>query len=179
MTEPRRESRTEAHTVSLPDPEATRGLGRRIASCLEAGDLVVLVGGLGAGKTTLTQGLGAALGVRGPITSPTFVIARTHPSLIGGLDLVHVDAYRVGGTTEIDDLDLGSSDAVTVVEWGAGLVEHLADSWLTVELAVAPIGGSTHGPDADEMRRATLIGHGPRWSDAALERIVGPPDRRA
>ena len=103
---------------------------------LAAGDLVVLTGGLGAGKTTLTQGLGEGLGVRGPITSPTFVIARVHPSLVGGPDLVHVDAYRLGGVAELDDLDLDASldEAVTVVEWGHGLAEGLAEDHLEVTL---------------------------------------------
>ena len=94
----------------------------RWPACCGAGDLVILSGDLGAGKTTLTQGIGAGLGVRGEITSPTFVIARVHPSLVGGPPLVHVDAYRLGGIDELDDLDLDTSldDAVTVVEWGEG-----------------------------------------------------------
>ncbi|MGO4245441.1 tRNA (adenosine(37)-N6)-threonylcarbamoyltransferase complex ATPase subunit type 1 TsaE, partial [Janibacter sp. RAF20_2_2] len=108
-------------SLLLPDTDATTALGRRLATLLRAGDLVVLTGGLGAGKTTLTRGLGAGLGVRGAVTSPTFVIARVHPSLVGGPELVHVDAYRLGGAAELDDLDLDSEldEAVTVVEWGA------------------------------------------------------------
>ncbi len=81
---------------ALPDVEATQGFGRRLGRVLRAGDLLVLTGDLGAGKTTLTQGIAEGLGVRGPITSPTFVIARVHPSLVGGPALVHVDAYRLG-----------------------------------------------------------------------------------
>ena len=111
---------------------------------------MVLSGELGAGKTTFTQGLGAGLGVRGDVTSPTFVIARVHPSLADGPALVHVDAYRIGGVAELDDLDLDTSldEAVTVVEWGEGLAEGLADDRLEVriERAVAD--------EAAERRRA-------------------------
>lgn len=123
----------------VPDAEAMRELGRRLAQALAPGDLVVLAGELGAGKTTLTQGLGEGLGVRGGVTSPTFVIARVHPSEVGGPDLVHVDAYRLGGIEELDDLDLDTSlaDSVTVVEWGAGLAEGLADTRLEVTLTRA------------------------------------------
>src|SRR5499427_3358720 len=114
-----------------------RDLGRRLAALLRAGDLVILSGPLGAGKTTLTQGIGAGLGVRGPITSPTFVIARVHPTLGDGPPLVHADAYRLSGIEEIDDLDLDASidEAVTVVEWGAGLVEGLTQDRLDVAIS--------------------------------------------
>src|ERR671914_276392 len=124
-------------TVPAQTAQAMRDLGVRLAGVLRAGDLVVLSGGLGAGKTTLTQGIGEGLKVRGPITSPTFVIAREHPSLSGGPPLVHVDAYRLGGLAEVDDLDLDASldEAVTVVEWGEGLAEGLADSRLEVRIS--------------------------------------------
>ncbi len=114
--------------VGVATAEQMRTLGRRLAGLLRAGDLVVLSGSLGAGKTTLTQGIGAGLGVRGPVTSPTFVIARQHPSLRGGPGLVHADAYRLGSRAEVDDLDLDTdlAAAITVVEWGEGLVEDLA-----------------------------------------------------
>jgi tRNA threonylcarbamoyladenosine biosynthesis protein TsaE len=105
-----------------------RDLGRRLAKILRAGDLVILAGPLGAGKTTLVQGIGEGLGVRGPVTSPTFVIARVHPVLSGaGPALVHADAYRLGSISEVDDLGLATdaSTAVTVVEWGTGLAEGL------------------------------------------------------
>ena len=119
--------------VVLPTAESTAALGRRLAGVLRAGDLVVLAGGLGAGKTTLTQGIGAGLGVRGDVTSPTFVIARVHRATAGGPDLVHVDAYRLGSLVEVDDLDLDASlaDSVTVVEWGSGKVEGLAEDRLS------------------------------------------------
>src|SRR3954465_5418564 len=105
-----------------------RDLGRRLAALLRAGALVILAGPLGAGKTTLVQGIAAGLGVRGAVTSPTFVIARVHPSTTGGPALRHADACRVGSALELDDLDLDASieDSVTVVEWGEGLVEALA-----------------------------------------------------
>ncbi|PKH43566.1 tRNA threonylcarbamoyladenosine biosynthesis protein TsaE [Nocardioides alpinus] len=121
-------------SFDAPDAETMRLLGERVGESLVAGDLVVLTGELGAGKTTFTQGLGIGLQVRGGVTSPTFVIARVHPSLVSGPDLVHVDAYRLGGLAELDDLDLDTSldTAVTVVEWGAGLAETLADARLEV-----------------------------------------------
>ncbi len=119
-----------AGAVRVPDAKEMRALGADLARRLGAGDLVVLTGPLGAGKTTFTQGLAEGLQVRGPITSPTFVLARVHPSLVGGPALVHADAYRLGSMAELDDLDLDSSvaDSVTVVEWGAGKAEHLAAS---------------------------------------------------
>jgi tRNA threonylcarbamoyladenosine biosynthesis protein TsaE len=133
-----------------------RELGRRLASVLKAGDLVILSGGLGAGKTTLTQGIGDGLGVRGPITSPTFVIARVHPSLAAsaaggqgaagrGPALVHADAYRLGSVLELDDLDLDTDTAssVTVVEWGEGLAEGLSADRL--EITIAPVGIAQDG----------------------------------
>lgn len=143
--------------VALATVDDTRALGARLGRMLRAGDLVVLTGSLGAGKTTLTQGLGEALGVRGAVTSPTFVIARVHPSTVGGPALVHVDAYRLGGTLELDDLDLDASveQSVTVVEWGHGLAEGLADDRLEVVLDV----------DTDtEERTATVTGVGGRWA---------------
>ena len=133
-----------------------RGLGRSVAGQLAPGDLIVLTGSLGAGKTTFTQGLGAGLGVRGSVTSPTFVIARVHPSEVGGPALVHVDAYRLGGVAELDDLDLDTSldQAVTVVEWGGGLAEGLTESRLEVNIVRS---------DDDELRRVELTPVGPRW----------------
>ena len=142
-------------TIEVPAAGAMRDLGRRLAAELRAGDLLVLTGPLGAGKTTLVQGIGEGLGVRGPITSPTFVIARVHPSLTGGPALVHADAYRLGGAAEIDDLDLDSSTASSViaVEWGEGLAEGLSDDRLEVTIEI-------HG----EARTVRLTGIGPRWA---------------
>lgn len=154
-------------TVPLPDAAATRALGERLASVLAAGDLVVLTGGLGAGKTTLTQGIGAGLGVRGQVASPTFIIARVHPALADGPALVHVDAYRLTSLAEVDALDLDADveDSVTVVEWGAGLVEDLTADRLEVEM-VRPRG------EGDEPRRALLRGVGARWSGVDLAAVV-------
>ena len=139
-----------------PDADAMRGLGRSVAGQLAPGDLIVLTGSLGAGKTTFTQGLGAGLGVRGAVTSPTFVIARVHPSEVGGPALVHVDAYRLGGSAELDDLDLDTSldQAVTAVEWGEGLAEGLSESRLEINIV--------RGED-DEHRRVEITPVGPRW----------------
>ena len=136
-----------------PTVDDTRALGGELAARLRPGDLVVLVGPLGAGKTALTQGLGAALGVREPVTSPTFVISRVHRG--GRLPLVHVDAYRLGGVADVDDLDLDATteEAVTVVEWGHGLVEQLADEHLVVELDRRD----------DDVRTVRLVPQGPGW----------------
>src|SRR3954464_13909590 len=131
-----------------------RDLGRRLAKLMRAGDLVMLNGELGAGKTTLTQGLGAGLGVRGDVTSPTFVIARVHPSLGDGPPLVHVDAYRLGGVAELDDLDLDTSldEAVTVVEWGEGIAEGLADDRVEVRIE-RPVAEQAGSADRSDPRR--------------------------
>ncbi len=156
--------------LDLPDADTTRALGQRLAAELAAGDLVILTGDLGAGKTTLTQGLGAGLGVRGDVTSPTFVIARVHPSLGDGPGLVHVDAYRLGGSAELDDLDLDTDLdlAVTVVEWGEGLAESLAADRLEVALRRDSSGET-------ESRQATVTPVGSRWLDAGLPaRLSGP-----
>jgi len=142
----------------------THAVGRRLAGLLRAGDLVVLSGDLGAGKTTFTQGLGEGLQVRGGVTSPTFVISRVHPSLVGGPALVHVDAYRLAGLAELDDLDLDTSleDAVTVVEWGTGVAEALAEDRLEVEITRA------HADEAGEARTLRLRAVGPRWAGVSL-----------
>jgi tRNA threonylcarbamoyladenosine biosynthesis protein TsaE len=140
-------------TLRVPTDTAMRELGRELAGRLRAGDLVILSGPLGAGKTTLVQGIGAGLRVRGPVTSPTFVIARVHPG--PGPSLVHADAYRLGSVDEVDDLDLDTADAVTVVEWGRGLVEGLAEDRLEISIE----------PDADgDARTVRITGHGDRWS---------------
>jgi tRNA threonylcarbamoyladenosine biosynthesis protein TsaE len=159
----------------IATPEEMEELGARVADRLDAGDVVLLDGELGAGKTTFTRGLGAALGVRGTVTSPTFVLARTHPRTGGGAPLVHVDAYRLSTTTELDDLDLDLDGAITVIEWGAGKAEALVDAWLRVEID-RPRGGDAPEPhrasvddlDLDEPvapRRVRVSGHGARWAD--------------
>ena len=137
--------------VVLPTAADTAELGRVLGTRLAAGDLVVLAGPLGAGKTCLAQGLGEGLGVEGPVTSPTFVIAREHPPLAeGGVAMVHVDAYRLGGAgpgaggpdvatdlaADLDALDLDTdlTAAAVVVEWGEGVVEALAPEHLRIVL---------------------------------------------
>ena len=152
-----------------PDAESMRALGVSLSSVLRPGDVVVLSGELGAGKTTLTQGLGAGLGVRGGVTSPTFVIARVHPSLTDGPALVHVDAYRIGGVAELDDLDLDTSldEAVTVVEWGEGLAEGLADDRLEVRIERAVADDAARDGELDPRRvRVSPVGH--RWLGVRL-----------
>ncbi|MET0812174.1 MAG: tRNA (adenosine(37)-N6)-threonylcarbamoyltransferase complex ATPase subunit type 1 TsaE [Microbacterium sp.] len=132
-------------------------LGEKIGGMLRPGDVVVLTGPLGAGKTTLTRGIAAGLGVRGPVQSPTFVIARTHPSLVGGAPLVHVDAYRLGSALELDDLDIDVDHSVVIVEWGRGKAEHLADVWWEVELERGTgVVATDDELDADAPRRVTI-----------------------
>jgi tRNA threonylcarbamoyladenosine biosynthesis protein TsaE len=142
-------------THRVETPEAMRALGERIAELLQAGDLAVLSGPLGAGKTTLAQGIGRGLGVDGPVVSPTFVIARVHRG--GRLPLVHADAYRLGSVAEVDDLDLDAEldDSVTLVEWGEGLVEGLAGDRL--EVAISREGD-------DDVRLVEIRGVGGRWA---------------
>jgi tRNA threonylcarbamoyladenosine biosynthesis protein TsaE len=142
--------------VRLSTVDDTRAYGAKLAGVLRAGDLVVLVGPLGAGKTALAQGIGVGLGVRGPVLSPTFVIARVHRG--GRLPLVHVDAYRLGSFAEVDDLDLDVdlADSVLVVEWGSGKVEQLADSHLEIELVRAP---------DSETRTLALRPRGGDWAE--------------
>ena len=153
--------------IEVPTAADMHELGRRLGAVLQAGDLVVLSGPLGAGKTTLVQGIGAGLGVRGPVTSPTFVIARVHPALTGsGPALVHADAYRLGSFSEVDDLDLDTDagSAVTVVEWGTGLAEPLAEDRLEI----------TFEPDQDgDVRTVRINGHGARWHGV----LTGAVDR--
>jgi tRNA threonylcarbamoyladenosine biosynthesis protein TsaE len=143
-------------TFELAREADTLEFGRRLGESLRAGDLVLLVGALGAGKTVVARGIAAGMGVAGPVMSPTFVIARVHrPDAGSGPALVHVDAYRLGGWDEIDDLDLDTdlTEAAVVVEWGEGLAEHLADEYLVVRLHRR----------ADDVREVTLEPHGARW----------------
>src|SRR5690625_4408469 len=150
--------------------EATRDLGRRLARYLEAGDLLVLNGGLGAGKTTFTQGIGQGLEVEGQIASPTFVIARTHQAPPGRVGLVHVDAYRLESLAEVDALDLDTAleDSITVVEWGEGMVEQLSQDRLEIEIQ-RPRGAECDL--ADDTRIIRMTAHGPRWATVSLEKI--------
>ena len=156
--------------LTISTPEAMERLGATIARQLGAGDLVLLNGELGAGKTTLTRGLGAQLEVRSAVTSPTFVLARTHPRA-SGAPLVHVDAYRLSSALELDDLDIDFERSIVVVEWGAGLLDGITENWLEVDI-VRPIGHSmaelvsgAEPLDGPEPRIVTLTGHGERWQD--------------
>lgn len=169
--------------IAVEDPEGMHALGVTLGGLLRAGDVVILTGPLGAGKTTLTRGIGEGLGVRGPVQSPTFVIARTHPSLVGGAPLVHVDAYRLADAAELDDLDLDFDGSVVVAEWGAGMLEG-RESW--VELVIERPTGSPDAPEREagvrdaqdddsewsvelvEPRIVTVQGFGARWREGVL-----------
>ncbi|MER7556936.1 tRNA (adenosine(37)-N6)-threonylcarbamoyltransferase complex ATPase subunit type 1 TsaE [Nocardioides sp. NPDC126508] len=165
------------HVVEALDADAMSELGRRVAALVAAGDVLVLSGGLGAGKTTFTKGLGLGLGVRGEITSPTFVIARVHPSTVGGPELVHVDAYRLGGIDELDDLDLDTDldDAVTVVEWGEGLAEGLSESRLEIRIVRAEADEApldlVEAPGGADPRRVEIVPVGARWRGVDLSAL--------
>jgi tRNA threonylcarbamoyladenosine biosynthesis protein TsaE len=150
------------------DADDMRVLGADVAALLRPGDLLVLDGPLGAGKTTFTQGIGTALRVRGGVTSPTFVIARRHPG--PGLSLVHVDAYRLSSAVEVEDLDLEAelATSVTVVEWGAGKVEQLSAAHLEV-LIRREVGSPVDVEDPSGGVRSVLVrGVGPRWASLAM-----------
>ena len=170
-------------TVRTRDADQTRALGGRVAALLRAGDLVMLSGGLGAGKTTLAQGIGAAMRVRGRVSSPTFIIARVHPALGEGPDLIHVDAYRLGSLEEVDALDLDSSldDSVTLVEWGQDKVEALSSDRLEI-LVARPHGGLSRADRTDPvtdleqvddgLRTVTVSAVGQRWADVDLSVLL-------
>jgi len=189
-------------SFAVPTAGQMRALGRSLAGLLRAGDLIILSGGLGAGKTTLTQGIGDGLGVRGPVTSPTFVIARVHPPASGAAagaggpgevspalaspalasprpSLVHADAYRLGSSLELDDLDLDTDTAaaVTVVEWGEGLAEGLAADRLEITITPQPgNGGDLADPPADLPRMVRISAVGTRWQGVQLP-LASPADR--
>ncbi len=160
--------------LTIPTPDAMEALGAAIALQLRAGDLLALNGELGAGKTTLVRGMGTALGVRGSVTSPTFVLARTHPRA-SGPPLVHVDAYRLTRPAELDDLDLDFEGSIVVVEWAAGMLDGIAESWLEIGIR-RPRGGSESpdessddlGSESAEPREVTILGHGARFADFKL-----------
>lgn len=153
-------------SISIPTGSAMRDRGAHVARCCRPGDLLILSGDLGAGKTTFVQGMGTGLGVTEQVTSPTFVIARVYPTP-SGIDLVHVDAYRLGSALELDDLDLDSDlgEAITVVEWGEGKVEQLSE-----DRAVITITRSES--DDDETRVMSVVGFGARWNDAAVQELL-------
>lgn len=154
-----------ARTLDLEQESDAVEFGRRLGAHLRAGDLVLLDGPLGAGKTVVARGVADGMGVRGPVTSPTFVIARVHQPAGGSRPaMVHADAYRLTSLEEIDDLDLDTdlTDAAVVVEWGAGAVERLAEEYLVVRLRRR----------ADDVREVVVEPHGARW-DAVVDGLVG------
>lgn len=166
-------------TCQLTDLTQTEALGEALGAQLKAGDLVILTGALGAGKTTLTQSLGVGLNVREGIISPTFVLARQHPSLADGPTLIHVDAYRLKDQNDVDTLDLESTlaESVTVVEWGLGKVEHLSDSRLEITLDREVNAIAVENPweesaeELDEPREFTLKAIGPRWDSQSFAQL--------
>ena len=171
---------TATFQVSTSNADQTRSLGEDLGRFLAAGDLVMLSGGLGAGKTTLTQGIGIGMGVRGRVASPTFIVARVHPSLSGGPDLIHADAYRIKDLSDLETLDLDSSldEAVTVVEWGEGKTEAMSNERLSIEVRRASGGqAETDGNiiDLEHMddgtRLIVLRAHGHRWN-GVLDAVV-------
>lgn len=147
--------------LSVRDADEMHALGIRLGEKLAAGDLVVLVGPLGAGKTTLTRGVGEALGAIGNVSSPTFVIARTHKREDGGAPMVHVDAYRLGSADELDDLDIDFPKSIVLVEWGKGMLDGISDSYLEVEIERDHTGAS-------ETREVTITGYGERWAGVSF-----------
>ena len=164
---------TASFEVRTSDADQTRDLGADLGRLLRAGDLVMLSGGLGAGKTTLTQGIGVGMGVRGRVASPTFIVARVHPSLRGGPDLIHADAYRITDLGDLETLDLDSSldEAVTVVEWGEGKTEAMSPERLVIDVRRAEGGQACrdgHVIDLEDMddgmRSIVLHAHGSRWN---------------
>jgi tRNA threonylcarbamoyladenosine biosynthesis protein TsaE len=161
-------------TIRVSSSTAMRDLGARLAGLLGPGDLIIASGDLGAGKTTLTQGIGRGLGTTGRVISPTFVLSRIHSSATGGPRLVHVDAYRLTGPDELDDLDLGATvpDSVTVVEWGRGIAEGLAADRLEIDIAHPPSDGADPG-EPDSERIVTIRTVGPRWSNGRLAGLRG------
>ena len=141
----------------VADADQMHELGVQISQQFRAGDLVVLVGPLGAGKTTLTRGIGEGLRAIGNVSSPTFVIARTHKREGTDVPMVHVDAYRLGGAAELDDLDIDFENSIVLLEWGRGLLEGISDDWLEIEIERDHTGES-------EIRELRIIAFGDRWS---------------
>ena len=148
-------------TLLVPDADAMIALGRALGGVLRAGDLVALDGPLGAGKTTLTRGIGEALGARGAVTSPTFVLARTHPTETG-CPLVHIDAYRLGSPMELDDLDIPYEESITVVEWAEGMIDGISEAWIEIEIDRGR---------RDDARQVRIRAYGQRWGGGALAEL--------
>ena len=145
--------------LQIRDADEMHALGIRLAQEFRAGDIVILVGPLGAGKTTLTRGIGEGLRAIGNVSSPTFVIARTHKRENSTVPMVHVDAYRLGSAAELDDLDIDFENSIVLVEWGKGMLDGVSDDWLEIEIARE----SFVDDEADETREVRIAGFGERW----------------
>lgn len=152
--------------ISIDTADDMEAFGARVGRVLRAGDVVCLTGELGAGKTTFTRGLGRELAVRGTVTSPTFVVARTHPRE-GGVPFVHIDAYRLQSAAELEDLDIDWSNVVSVVEWGHGMLDTIVDEWIEIII------DRSHSAE-DETRTVRLHAVGPRGHE--LAEIIGRGD---
>jgi tRNA threonylcarbamoyl adenosine modification protein YjeE len=146
--------------ATIASSEDMHELGLKLANQLKAGDLVILIGPLGAGKTTLTRGVGVGLEVEGNVSSPTFVIARTHKR-VGKAPLVHVDAYRLGSPQQLDDLDIPFASSIVLVEWGKGLTDEISEHWLEIEISRDTTGSS-------EDRQVMITGFGERWAGVSI-----------
>ena len=158
--------------TTIVDAEAMRTLGLKLAAVLRAGDVIVLDGPLGAGKTTFTQGLAQGLGVSGAVTSPTFVVARMHKSLADGPALVHVDAYRLSGADDIDNLDFDQyGPHVLVMEWGSPFVQFVTDDWLHIRIDRDDLDVDSEDP-AGGVRTLDIETHGSRWDELDIEQVL-------
>ena len=142
----------------IQNPEQMHQLGLAIAKVLKSGDLLLLNGPLGAGKTTLTRGIGEGLGASGTVQSPTFVLARTHRTAVGP-KLVHVDAYRLNSALELDDLDIDFANSIVVVEWARDYIDGIAEHWLLVDI---------NRDSEDESRLVAISGFGQRWEGVEI-----------
>ena len=145
--------------LTIESPEAMEAFGLRLAENLQSGDLVLLSGELGAGKTTMTRGIGAGLEAIGTIQSPTFVLARTHRTK-SGPNLVHVDAYRLTSAIELDDLDIDFANSIVVVEWPRGFLDDAFENRLLIELDRS---------GEEDIRELVVSGHGPRWQEVQFD----------
>lgn len=161
--------------IKVPTSEAMVRLGERLAKLLQRGDVILAAGDLGAGKTTLTQGIGRGLGSEGPIISPTFVLSRIHPSRIGRPTLMHVDAYRLSTASELDDLDLDAAvaDSITVVEWGQGIADSLSDDRLEIDIWTSEADSAATGDDSERVVTIRPVGF--RWRGVDLS-VLRPED---
>ena len=158
--------------LSVADADAMRQLGVKLAKVVRAGDVLVLDGPLGAGKTTFTQGLAQGLGVSGAVTSPTFVVARVHKSVVNGPALVHVDAYRLTGPDDIEDLDFDQyGPHVLVMEWGSSFVSFITDDWLMVKINRDDSQDTADDP-AGGIREVCIEPHGVRWKVVDFQQVI-------